>query len=61
LFNKRVDDDLYGVKHCSLHSSKCPAIHYAPRCVERSHCDHAPVAIGGGALDAVMGPLHREG
>jgi hypothetical protein len=27
LLNKRVDDDLYGVKHCSLHWSKCPAIH----------------------------------
>src|SRR5262249_1107536 len=25
LLNKRVDNDLYGIEHCTLHSSKCPA------------------------------------
>src|SRR6266566_3605645 len=55
VFNKRVDDDLYGVKHCSLHPSKCPAISYARRGVRRAD-QNAPVAREGEIVD-----LHRRG
>src|SRR5260370_22803363 len=41
LFNKRVDDDLYGVKHCHLHPSKCPAM-------RRTHSRYGAGGGGGG-------------
>src|SRR5215470_17276083 len=52
LFYERVDDDLYGVKHCNLHPSKYPVMRRTHSAMGRGAAVAASVAVGVEALAA---------